>query len=187
MKVKFISSNERLTIFAVSIILAISILACSLQGKGNSRTPSQHYDANGITFDYPLNWEVISPDHLNIYVTDYTYLAVLADKDESRSTVARIVIAQTDKTFNDYIAGEKDYYQKQYKDQYSVKNLAVNGISATQFESTGSALSGEKRKSLNIYFEHANKIYYLTFSTLAANYDKVKTDFDLVVNSFQIK
>ena len=157
---------------SVLTILTISILACSLQGKGNSGNPSQTYDANGVTFNYPQNWEVISPDQLNIYVTDYTYLAVLADKDESNSTVARFVIVQTDKTFNDYIAGEKDYYQKQYKDQYSEKDIAVNGISATQFESTGSALSGEKKKSLNIYFEHNHEIYYLTFSTLLANYER---------------
>lgn len=168
-------------------ILAISILACSLQKKEISKIPSQVYDANGITFNYPQSWEVISPDQLNIYVTDYTYLAVLADKDENKSTVARIVIVQTDKTFNDYIAGEKDYYQSQYKDQYSEKATTVNGVSATQFVSTGSSLSGDMKKSLNIYLEHNHQIYYLTFSTLAANYDQVKPEFDLIVNSFQIK
>lgn len=130
---------------------------------------------------------MISPNQLNIYVTDYTYLAVLADKDDSTGTVARFVIVQTDKGFNDYMGGERDYYQKQYKDRFSEKAISVNGMSATQFESTGSALSGEKKKSLNIYFEHNHKIYYLTFSTLLANYDKVKPDFDMIVNSFQIK
>jgi hypothetical protein len=172
---------------AVFAVLAIGILACTLQRKETSVTPSQVYDANGITFKYPLNWEVISPDQLSVYVTDYTYLAVLSDKDDSSGTVARFVIVQTDKGFTDYIAGERDYYKKQYKDQLSEKAIRVDGKSATQFESTGATLSGEKKKSLNIYFEYNHEIYYLTFSTSLANYDKVKPDFDMVVNSFHIK
>jgi hypothetical protein len=172
---------------AVLAVLTFGIVGCSLQSKGVSERPSQIYDANGITFNYPLNWEVISPDQLSVYVTDYTYLAVLADKDDSTGTVARFVIVQTDKGFDDYVAGERDYYQEQYKDQLSEKAISVNGVSATQFESTGSALSGEEKKSLNIYFEHNHEIYYLTFSTLLADYDKVKPDFDMVVNSFHIK
>jgi hypothetical protein len=172
---------------AALTVLIFGIIACSLLGKSGPEKPSQLYDANGVFFDYPQNWEVISPDQLSIYVTDYTYLAVLADKDDSAGTVARFVIVQTDKGFDEYMVGERDYYQKQYKDQISEKAISVNGMSATQFESTGSTLSGEKKKSLNIYFEHNNEIYYLTFSTLLANYDKAKSDFDMVVNSFQVK
>jgi len=149
--------------------------------------PSQIYDANGITFNYPQNWDVISPDQLSVQVTDYTYLAVLADKDDSTGTVVRIVIVQTDKGFNDYLAGERTYFKEQYKDQLSEKAISANGMPATQFETIGNTLSGEKKKSLNIYFEQNNKIYYLTFSTLLANYDKVKPDFDMIVKSFQIK
>jgi hypothetical protein len=169
-----------LSALAVQIFSSLGLLACSSR-------PSQIYDANGITFNYPQNWEVISPSQLSIYVTDYTYLAVLADKDDSTGTMARFVIVQTAKTFDDYIAEERGYYQKQYNDQYSENTTNVNGVPATQFEAIGSALSGDKKKSLSVYFEHNHKLYYLTFTTLLPNYDGVKPDFDMAVNSFKIK
>ncbi len=176
-------------ILSVLIVLLFGLLdlACASRGIGVSERPSQVYDQNGVTFKYPQNWEVISPEQLSVYVTDYTYLAVLADKDDSVGTVARFVIVQTDKAFNDYMAEKRDYYQKQYKDQFSEKAITVNGTPAIQFESSGSSLNGEKRKSLNIYFEYNDQVYYLTFSTLLEKYDQVKPDLDMVVNSFKIK
>ena len=168
------------------LIFAMLSLACAvIQGMG--ARPSQVYDQNGVTFKYPQDWEVISPEQLSVYVTDYTYLAVLADKDDSIGTVARFVIVQTDKAFDDYMAEERDYYQEHYKDQLSEKAITVNGVPATQFETSGSSLGGEERKSVNIYFEYNDQVYYLTFSTLAAKYDKVKPDIDMVVNSFKVK
>ena len=55
---------------AVLAVLTFGIQACSLQSKGVSERPSQIYDANGITFNYPLNWEVISPDQLSVMVVN---------------------------------------------------------------------------------------------------------------------
>lgn len=40
---------------AVLAVLTFGILACILQSKGVSEEPSQIYDANGITFNYPQN------------------------------------------------------------------------------------------------------------------------------------
>ncbi|MBN2115203.1 MAG: hypothetical protein JW730_01440, partial [Anaerolineales bacterium] len=173
-------------ILSVLIVLLFGMLdlACAGQGIGVSERPSQVYDQNGVTFKYPQNWEVISPRQLSVYVTDYTYLAVLADKDDRVGTAARFVIVQTDKAFNDYMVEQRDYYQK--RDQFSEKAITVNGTPAMQFESSGSSQGGEKRKSINIYFEYNDQVYYLAFSTLLEKYDRAKPDIDMIVNSFKM-
>jgi hypothetical protein len=171
----------------IVLLFGMLSLACAMLGAGVSERPSQVYDQNGVTFKYPQSWEVISPQQLSVYVTDYTYLAVLADKDESVGTVARFVIVQTNKTFDDYMAEEREYYQQHYKDKLAEKAITVNGRPAIQFETSGSSLGGEERKSLNIYFEQNAQIYYLTFSTLLAKYDQVKPDLDMIVKSFKVK
>lgn len=175
-----------LTLMISTIVLAM-MLACAGIPAAAPAIPSKTYDANGVTFNYPQSWQEISPSQLSVYVTDYTYLAVLADQDKNGGTVARFVIVQTDTTFDDYLASERAYYVQHYKDSLAEKTTSVAGMSATQFETTGAALSGDKMKSLNIYFEYNHRIYYLTFSTPLANYEKAKPGIDLVVNSFKIK
>jgi hypothetical protein len=175
--------NRKAVVFLSLVLMSLS---CSMLKKGMAvEKPSQKFDGNGITFQYPLNWEIISPHDLNIYVTDFTYLAVLADKDKDMGTIVRIVIVQTEKSFNAFLEQEEGYYSEQSK-TYSENKITVDGNQAVQIESTGTGSAEDRRTSLEIYFEHAGQIYYLTFVTYEKNYPIVKADFTTVINSFHI-
>ena len=156
-------------------------------GGGASEIPAKNYDDNGIAFIYPQSWEVISPDQLNVYVTDYSYLAVLADSEEGTGAVARFVIVQTDKTCDEYLSQERSYYLERNQGQSAEKAILVHGTPAVQFETTGSTPSGEKVKTINIYFEHEDQVYYLTFSVPVKNYDPVLPAIEMILDSFEIK
>ena len=130
---------------------------------------------------------MISPDQLNVYVTDYSYLAVLADSEEGTGAVARFVIVQTDKTCDEYLSQERSYYLERNQGQSAEKAILVHGTPAVQFETTGSTPSGEKVKTINIYFEHEDQVYYLTFSVPVKNYDPVLPAIEMILDSFEIK
>jgi hypothetical protein len=118
MDVMLLGGQEMKKWVVLLTIMTMGSLGCSLLTKVTSQItsqtgeaasiPLQTFDGNGVTFRYPQSWEEIDPESLSVYVTDYTYLAVFADKDDSKGTLARFVIVQTDQSFADYIAGEKN-------------------------------------------------------------------------------
>ena len=175
------------------MVLVLAVIAAGCTGQASNQSSSNGaskkqtivYDHNGITFDYPVNWEVISPSQLNIYVTDYTYLAVLSNNETDGTSIVRMVKVQTDKSYDDYVASERDYDKN--SSGFAETNINVNGLHAIELSYTGSSLSGDKKKSLNVYFEKNNEIYYVTYSTLATDFNSEQADFNTMINSFQIK
>ena len=170
------------------IILALAILAAgcagqaSNQASGTSNKPTVAYDKNGITFNYPANWEVISPNSLNIQVTDFKYLAVLSNNDTDGRSIVEMVIAETGQSYDDFVTSEKAYDQK--SSGFAESSTTVDGVPAVEYTTGGSS---DQRKSVNIYFEKGGKTYYLALADDTKNFDQDKADFDTMLNSLHVE
>lgn len=168
------------------LVLAVLAAGCtdlaSNQGSTGSANKKQTavYDKNGITFNYPTNWKAISPRSLNMYVTDFTYLAVLSNNDTGGRSIVQMVIAETGQSYDEFVASQKAYDQK--SGGFVEWSGTVDGTPAIEYTTGGDG----KRKSINIYFEKRGKTYYLTLAGDTKNFSQDSADFDTMLNSLHV-
>lgn len=177
---------KKCVVLGIALTIVALIFGCSAQTtKQTVKNQKQMvaYDANGITFSYPKDWEVISPSQLNIQVTDYTYLAVLSNKTNGNDAIVRMVIVQPNNLYKSY----QDYIEYLKKNGSNIVNTKVNGISALEYSSTGKSLSGNTRKSVSNCFEKNGEIYDMTLSSTEKDFKINQADFKAMMDTFQIK
>ena len=149
-------------------------------GKSSGSTAkieSQPYSANGVSFDFPKDWQTISSSQLSIQVTDWEYLAIVSDGATGGSLAALIKLRPQD-TVESAVSDSK-------KPGSQVKTVTVAGVPGTEIVSTGSSLSGDKVTSRTIIFEKNGAVYQLNFATKADKYESESPKFDLVMKTLQ--
>ncbi len=150
------------------------IMGCA---GGAKETPTtSHFEANGISFDYPSAWKILKSD-------DPIRIAYLSEA--STNTILQVtqeaVTGFTLKTYHDNFA-----IALMVGNPISGRPLTVAGLDA--YEGVFNTKSGTTDFRIRQISLAKDGIFYmLIFSTPPASFDKVNKDFDTVINSFKFQ
>lgn len=172
MKVKRLRALACLGALLLGVTL---IIGCA---TGAEETPiTNHFEASGISFDYPSTWRTLKSD-------DPTRIAY--SSEVTTNTVVQVMkndmpIGFSLKTYHDNVVLSLMVGQPIWG-----RPLNVTGVTA--YETVFNAKVGEQDMRFRLVsLEKAGKVYDIAFSTAPASFDKVNKDFDTVINSFNVQ
>ena len=173
---------KRLGCILIVATLVLDLSACGGKTSGSTaKIESQPYSANGVSFDYPKNWQTISSSQLSVQATDWNYLAIVSDGTNGGSLAAVIKLRPQD-TVESAVSDAKQFKNSDVQENA----VTVAGVPATQLVSTGSTISGDKVTSRTIIFEKNGAVYELNFATKTDKYESESPKFDLVMKTLQL-
>ena len=172
MKVK---SLRALACLGVLILGVTLIMGCG--GGAVEAPPTSHFEAGGVSFDYPSTWDTLTSD-------DPSRIAYFSEVETG--TVVQVMK-------NDMPA---DFTLKTYHDNMTIqlmegqpiwgKSLTVAGVIAYE---TGfnTSIDNQDWQMRLVSFEKGGKVYDIAFATVPASFDEANEDFDTVINSFEVQ
>jgi hypothetical protein len=175
-----------------NIVLLFLVLVATIFASGCTfDTGNEEFNANGVTFDYPSGWDNLSTNQVSIGTSDAApVIAAVADSDSIKNNVYKTLVAvqktSTDLTLSEVVTETKTSLTEQGVEIVSERNLTVSGVPATELVYT-ITVSGEAKKERMVLLVKDNTAYSIVCSTTTADYNSQQSNFDLIVNSFQIK
>jgi hypothetical protein len=172
MKVKRLRA---LACLGVLILGAALIIGCA--GGVVEAPPTSHFEAGGVSFDYPSTWDTLTSD-------DPARIAYFSEVETG--TVVQVMK-------NDMPA---DFTLKTYHNNMTIqlmegqpiwgKSLTVAGVIAYE---TGfnTSIDNQDWQMRLVSFEKGGKVYDIAFATVPASFDEANEDFDTVINSFEVQ
>jgi hypothetical protein len=171
MRVKRLMALACLGVLIVGISL---IIGC---GGGVETPTTNHFEASGISFDYPSTWKTETSD-------DPVRLAFFSEKETG--TIVQVIE-------EDMPSG---YTLKTYHDEFvlalmegqpiSGNHLTVSGLDA--YETVFNGAVGEQDFRWRVVsLEEDGTVYSIAFAVVPESFDEVNSDFDTVVNSFTVQ
>ncbi|MBI5458881.1 PsbP-related protein [Methanobacterium sp.] len=150
------------------------------------------YDNNGISFNYPYGWSELSPDQLSLTVEGNSeVLAAVADPNNVQNDNYQILAffqhISTTSTLADAISAIKAEIQAAGGQIISEKDRTINGVPANDLVYTISTQSGVAKKERFIALQDNNNLYYIVCSAPTADFDGQQSNFDLIIDSFEIQ
>ena len=164
-----------LACLGVLILGAALIIGCA--GGAVEAPPTSHFEAGGVSFDYPSTWKTLASD-------DPSRIAYFSEA--ATGTVVQVMK-------NDMPA---DFTLKTYHDNMAIslmegqpiwgKSLTVAGVAAYE---TGfnTSIDNQDWQMRLVSFEKGGKVYDIAFATVPASFDEANEDFDTVINSFEVQ
>lgn len=173
-----------------SIVLLFLVLVATTLASGCT-SGNEVFNANGVTFNYPSGWDNLSTNQVSIGTTDAApVIASVADPDSIQNNVYKTLVAVQKTPANltiDTVTSEtKTSLIDQGVQIVSERNLTVSGVPATEIVYT-ITVSGEAKKERMILMVKDNVAYSIVCSTTTSDYNSQQSNFDLIINSFQIK
>jgi hypothetical protein len=173
------------------VLLFLVLVATTFASGCTIDTGNEVYNANGVTFDYPSGWDNLSTNQVSIGTSDAApVIASVADPDSIKNNVYKtLVVVQktpTDLTLTTVASETKTSLTEQGVEIVSERNLTVSGVPATELVYT-ITVSGEAKKERMVILVKDNVVYSIVCSTTLADYTSQQSNFDLIINSFQVK
>ena len=161
--------------FLVVLILGVTlIIGCA--GRAIETPTTSHFEANGVSFDYPSAWKILKSD-------DPVRIAYLgeAGTNTNLQVTKETVTGFTLKTYHDNFA-----IALMEGNPISGRSLTVAGLDAYE------GVFNMKKDTKDFRIRHISIakdgiFYMIVFSTPPASFDKVDKDFDTVINSFKVQ
>lgn len=155
-------------------------------------TGNQTYNGNGISFQYPTNWEQLSPDKISASTSGSAeIIASVVDpnsiQNNNYQTLVFVQRASTTVSMAEAMAANRAAIESAGGQIISQKDLTVNGIAATELIYTISTPSGVAKKERMVTMDKNNNLYYIICSTPADGFDAQQSNFDQIIQSFQIQ
>jgi hypothetical protein len=172
MKVKRLGALACLGVLIVGVSL---IIGCA---GGATETPTtNHFEASGVSFDYPSTWKTLTS-------TDTARIAYLSEEETG-------IVVQVIK--QDMPTG---YTLKTYHDTFvmtlmegqpiSGNPLTVSGVDAYETVFNGAVDNRDFRWRV-VSLEKDGTVYDIAFAVAPESFDEVNSDFDTVINSFEVQ
>lgn len=158
------------------LILGVSmIIGCA--GGGTQAPPTSHFAAGGISFDYPSTWKTLESD-------DPARLAYFSEVETG--TVVQVITEALPSGFTLKTYHDNMVIPLMEGQPISGNPLTVAGVDA--YETVFNAKIGNQDFQMRLLsLEKDGMAYDIAFATAPSSFDKVKKDFDTVVNSFQVQ
>lgn len=171
MKVKRLGVLASLGVLILGVTL---IMGCA---GGAKETPTtSHFEASGISFDYPSAWKILKSD-------DPIRIAFLGEVSTNTNL----------QVFKETVTG---FTLKTYHDNFAIQLMVGGPISGNSLTVAGlDAYEGVwnmRKDTTDFRIRHISLakdgiFYTIFFSTTPASFDKVNKDFDTVINSFKFQ
>jgi hypothetical protein len=176
--------NLKKSAIGIIIILIFVALAsgCTSQTTQN-QTNTKTYAANGISFQYPNQWQEIPPENLTTKTSSGSNI-IAGVIDPNNSDI--LVLVQTTSATNakQSFDATKTALNTAGGQIVSESTTTVDGATAYQMDYT--ITTSIPKKERLILFEKG-KIYGLTYSTPQADFDSQLNNFNVIVNSFKVQ
>lgn len=187
--------DKRLIILGgIIIVLIISIilfLNLSNQNSVDSTSTIAHatYDNGLVSFNYPEGWNILPNQTQEVIVA----IGDPTSKENSTGLInTYFTLIKEPLPSGQNLKDTFDATYSQLKNQdssyqpISNQTITINGKTVYEnvFRKTVSNIQKQER---SIWLEKSGIIYILTFSTLPDGFEKNKENFELIINSFQIK
>lgn len=172
--------------------LILSIVLVVAFASGCTSNVYKTYDSNGISFHYPYGWSEVSPDQLSLTVEGSSeVLAVVVDpqniQNNNYQTLVFFQQIPSTGTLDEATASIKSEIQAVEGQIISEKDRTINGVSAKDMVYTINTPSGVAKKERIVAFQDASNRYYIVCSAPAADFDGQQSNFNLIIDSFEIQ
>lgn len=141
-------------------------------------TQPQTYNSNGLSFQYPGDWNKDYKNDIQQSFGDSADVLVSLGKDNAGIVVAKIKISGV--TVNDLASAFKSSMQSSGYEFVSEKTRTVDGVNALEIviKETSSGIYGSC-----VFFQKNGVIYFIMIGT--SNNDQ--TTVDMILNSFKVQ
>jgi hypothetical protein len=169
--------TSKTLIIILSIFAVIMISGC---------LTSKHYDANGISFNYPSSWQA---------GVVYDLPGALVEVSESSQVDVKIFKknisnnSSLETIYNESLTNHTRKLDKYCYQQISSKNIIVDGVPAYEtIYQLGCNSSQTRQKIREIWLEKNGYIYIISCIAIPPEiYPNKSKDFDMIINSLHIK
>ncbi len=180
MKTSKTSMTMKLSNFLIIILSIFTVIMIS------GCLTSQHYDENGISFDYPLNWKTgVLYDYpksvVGIFESTQVNVKIFKTRAPNSTSLKEFYnesIHNQTRTLNEY------GYQ-----QISSKTISVDGVQAYEnIYQIGCNSTQTRQKIREVWLEKDGYIYRITCTAIPPEIFPLKNAaFDKIINSFHVK
>jgi hypothetical protein len=167
----------------VTILMVVLVSGCVTNEDKNNQ--SNNYTQNGVFFQYPHSWGVAN-------VTSPNGVAAVGDPSTiSNGSPTTSVVIQTVNNTNGYDL--KKAYDQNYASFFnntgntkvSDGNFILNNAQVYETVYTSSE-SGVAEKYRAVWLQKSSTLYVILCSAKVEDYDAQQSNFDLVINTFQV-
>ncbi|EKQ52565.1 MAG: hypothetical protein B655_1732 [Methanobacterium sp. Maddingley MBC34] len=173
--------NKILPLMAVTLMVVL-VSGCVTDNKSNQ---TNNFSQNGVFFQYPASWGVAS-------VSSPNGVAAVGDPNTvvNGNPTTSVVIQKPNATASSVLKTAYDENYAQFfnntgKTKVSEAQLTLNGVQVYENVYTSSE-EGLAKKYRAVWMQKGSTIYVILCSARVENYDAQQSNFDLVVNSFQV-
>jgi hypothetical protein len=170
---------KRLRVLAclgVLILGATLIIGCA-GGAVQAPPTTSHFAASGVSFDYPSTWKTLKSDE----PARIAYFSEVGTGTVVQVITEALPSGFTLKTYHDNMA-----ISMMVGEPISGNPLTVAGVDAYEIVFNTKAGNQDLRMRL-VSLEKDGMAYDIAFATAPSSFDKVRKDFDTVIDSFQVQ
>ncbi|HMK54772.1 MAG TPA: PsbP-related protein [Methanobacteriaceae archaeon] len=170
----------------MAVLLVLFVSGCT------DNTKNQTYSGNGISFQFPTNWEQLPPENISASTLGSAeIIAAVVDpnsiQNNSYQTLVFVQRAPTSVTMVEAMAANRASIESAGGQVISQNDLTVNGIAATELIYIVSTPSGVTKKERMVVLDKNNTRFYIICSTPADGFDSQQSNFNQIIQSFQIQ
>lgn len=176
------------SIFIVAILaLVISVSGCiNQEGNQTNQSGTGTYSVNGLSFDYPLDWVVVSQTVGNTHIINIADPTSI-ESNGTQGSSALISSGSKSENVSYELAKESIANTTGIEFNLTEETVDVAGVTANMTTFTGTDTSGNQTQVKLIYFEKDNFVYIVHFIiTGGENIQAQQQNFNMIKNSLQV-
>lgn len=167
-------------------LLALVIFASGCINQNNNQTSQNNttgsYAVNGLSFNYPIDWFLISQTNGNVHIINVIDQAY-SDSNGTNGTAVEMNIVPKDENLT-YANVKENFANATNNTTEGTVNIAGATANMSTFNVTDE--TGSQTHIKLIYFEKDNFVYILNFIvTGGANAQDKQQNFDTIINSLK--
>jgi hypothetical protein len=165
------------------LIFIISVSGCANQNRKNIGI----YNQNGISFNYPTDWKIANTSSPNalVAVADPKTMNPETGVPSAVVIIQKIGLSEGSTLTSFYDQNYANLFQNSSFQRISEGNITLNGMKAYENVYTKNQ-NGIQKQQTAIWVEKDQKVYIILYSALKPDFNKEKSNFDLITNSFKI-
>lgn len=147
---------------------------------------TKHYDAEGISFNYPSNWEVHEicdlPGALISLFESHQIEVIIYKKNNSDNSSLETI-------YNQSLTSHTRILEKYCYQQISSRNIIVDGVPAYEtIYQVGCNNTHTRKKVREVWLEKNGHIYIIECTAIPSEiYSDRSKGFDMIIHSFYVK